>query len=222
MNKIVCAFDIERSGPTSKYDTIGIGLSIVDSTLQELDNLFLPGFFPESTSTPTLFEPKCYNEFWSTNLDQLHILEYKGISISKEERQKNMIIEFQHFRSKWEILAEQQQCEFLLVSDNNVYDGGFINDLIFKNLPNTLPIPYSAGNGNYEIFFETHSQQKGFLMAVDPQFDHNWGLTDRINELFEVPKKQKSHDHNPVNDAYTIAFDQQVMFAIRDGRIRRR
>lgn len=38
-------------------------------------------------------------------------------------------------------------------------------------------------------------------------------------KLFDVPELQKAHDHNPANDAYTIAFDQQVLLAIRERRI---
>jgi len=133
-----------------------------------------------------------------------------------------MIQEFQSFRARWEKYAKDKQINFLLVSDNNIFDGGFINELIFKHLPTTLPIPYSASTGNYEAFFETHSVQKGFLMAVDPSYQDNWGLSNRISELFDIPEPDKKHDHNPANDAFSIAFEQQVLFAIQEGSIKRR
>lgn len=210
------AFDIERSGGRNEHETIGIGATIVDHNLNELDSLFLQGYFPKSTN----FEQRCWEEFWSKYEDKLNILTYEG-PLTKEERQQEMIIQFQQFRKKWEKYAVDNGIELLLVSDNNVYDGGFINDLIYRYLPNTLPIPYSTA-AKYRPFFETHSEQKGFLMAVDPHFDQNWGFQKRIGELYEVPKMKRKHDHNPANDAYTIAFEQQVLFAIQRGDIKRK
>lgn len=58
-------------------------------------------------------------------------------------------------------------------------------------------------------------------MAVDPYFKSDWGLTNRIFELYDVERPSINHDHNPANDACTIAYDQQVLFGIRDGRIKR-
>lgn len=108
------------------------------------------------------------------------------------------------------------------MTDNNVFDGGLVNELIKKYL-DVEPIPYSASEPQeYKPFWETFSQQKGLLAAVDPSFKSDWGLTDRIFQLYDVQKPSVNHDHNPVNDAYTIAYDQQVLFGIRDGRIRKR
>ena len=90
--------------------------------------------------------------------------------------------------------------------------------MIHEHLVNVKPIPYTASTGEYSSFGETHSAQRGLLMYVD-QYTKEWGFSDRINELFDVPEQQKAHDHNPANDAYTIAFDQQVLFAIQDGVI---
>ena len=59
-------------------------------------------------------------------------------------------------------------------------------------------------------------------MAVDPSYKNNWGYTKRISELYDVPEQRVNHDHNPANDAYTIAFEQQVLFGIREGRISRK
>ena len=87
-------------------------------------------------------------------------------------------------------------------------------------MSNTDPIPYSASEKQeYCPFWETFSQQKGLLLSVDPTFKSDWGLTNRIFELYDIGKPNVAHDHNPANDAYTIAYDQQVLFGIRDGRI---
>lgn len=224
---LVLAFDIERSGGRSDHDTIAIGCSVVDSEFNELDNLFLPMYFPKDTT----FEQRCWDEFWSKHEDKLKIFEYKG-DLNKCERERESIIAFQAFRAKWEAEAASREVSLELVSDNNVYDGGFINELIGQYLcgsgaspstPYTLPIPYTASfPQNYKSFWETHSEQRGILAVVDPSFKGSCGFTKRISQLYEIPPMKKEHDHHPTNDAYTIAFDQQVVLGIRDQKIKLR
>uniref|UniRef100_A0A6C0EKZ9 Exonuclease n=1 Tax=viral metagenome TaxID=1070528 RepID=A0A6C0EKZ9_9ZZZZ len=215
MTTIVLAFDIERSGATNDHHTIGIGASVVNGNFEELDQLFLPGHIPDETN----FEQRCWDEFWSKYPDKLKELEYHGDK-DMQNRQEEMITQFQKFRAKWEDIAKENGWTLELVSDNNVYDGGFINEMLFTHT-NELPIPYNT-KGKYKPFWETHSEQRGLLMAVDPSFTSPWGFTKRIAELYDVPEMKVSHDHNPANDAYTIAFEHQVLFGIRDGRIKRR
>ena len=97
--------------------------------------------------------------------------------------------------------------------------------MISKHLPEgTLPIPFNAIDKKYDSFYETYSEQRGLLMAIDPQFvqENSYGYTRRIEELFDIPKyTKKSHDHNPANDAYTIACEQQVLLGIMNGTIKR-
>ena len=170
------AFDIERSGGLGKHETIGIGASVVDENFNELERLFLPGYFAKTSSEPTVFEQRCWDEFWCKYENQLNELIYPG-SLTKHERQHEMITEFQAFRAKWETKANNANVDFYLVSDNSVYDGGFINEMIFEHLPDQMPIPYSASKQEYEAFCDTHSQQKGLLMSIDPSFQSNWATT---------------------------------------------
>jgi hypothetical protein len=214
MEKIVLAFDIERSGCGKEHDTIAMGASVVDSNMNELDNFFFKCYIPGETN----FEQRCMDEFWSKNLEVLKTLEYHGDK-TKKVLELEMITGFQNFRKKWELFAEENGKTLVLASDNKVYDGGFVNQLIFEHLPGTLPIPYSAGKQKYSAFYETHSEQRGLLFSVDSGYDKNWGFTDRIIELYSgMPEPKKMHDHNPANDAYSIAFDQQVLFGIREGK----
>lgn len=215
--KITLAFDIERSGATDQYDTIAIGASVLDEEFKELDSLLVLGYVENKTK----FEPRCWDEFWSKNVDMLNTLKYTG-ELKYEDRQKEMIEQFQAFRAKCELWCKENKHELLLVSDNCVYDGGFINNMIYKYMPDTLPIPYSASEQKYESFQETHSILNGILKVVDPEFCKEWGFTKRVEELFEVPEKKVSHDHNPANDAYYIAFDHQICNAIANGRIKLR
>ena len=153
--------------------------------------------------------------------DKLAILKYEGPH-TKEERMREVILTFQQFRRNWETWAEENGYQYLLVGDGLSFDAWFINALIVKYLPSELPLPYSASTQKFSPLVETSSEQKGLLMAVDPSFSSSWGLSSRINELFKVPSQEREHDHNPANDAYSIAFDQQVLFGIQDGKIERR
>ena len=216
--KIALAFDIERTGATDKYDTIAIGASVLDENFKELDSLLLLGYFPEETK----FDPLCWDEFWVKHPEILKTLKYKG-TLNYEECQKDMITKFQEFRTKWEAVCSVQNHELVLVSDNCFYDGGFINNMIFKYLPDRMPIPYAAsGEQDYMPFQETGSIFRGILKVVDPTYDKERGHKYHIRKLFWLPKKTKPHDHNPENDAYGIAYNWQVSNAIGTGKIKRK
>lgn len=215
--KIVLAFDIERSGGRSEHDTIAMGASVIDEDFNELDRFERCIYVHDETN----FEPRCWNEFWSKFPDILTSLTYKGDLTSKESREREMITEFQAFRSKWEKYAEDNKMELTLYSDNNVYDGGFVNELINK-YTNHLPIPYSADKQQYKSFYETGSIFKGILAIIDPSYAKNWGFSDRVRELYNIPEMTREHTHNPADDAYTIAFDAQIVNGIISGKIVRK
>ena len=217
MGELVLAFDIEHSG----VETFAIGASVVNNKFEELDRFYIGIYHSKETK----FSDRCWDTFWSKHQDVLATLKYKGTEVTKEDREKEMIIGFQEFRKKWETEATKTNKKLILVTDNNVFDGGLVNELIKNYLPNTEPIPYSAsvnkeGSQEYNPFWETFSQQKGLLAAVDHSFNSNWGLSDRIFELYDIKKPEIEHDHNPANDAYTIAYDQQILFNIRDNQIK--
>lgn len=221
MPDLVLAFDIEHSGK----EVIGIGATVVMSSgnykyFNQLGSFFIGIYVKEDTK----FSDRCYNNFWKDHLDTLKILEYKGDkSISKEIRERELIEGFQNFRIKWENFAKKNMnTKLVLTSDNNVFDGGLVNELLRKYLPDTEGIPYTASTQEYSSFFETFSQQKGLLSIVDPTFKEDFGLSNRIFELYDIEKPTIKHDHNPVNDAFTIAYDQHVLFGIRDGYIKLR
>lgn len=220
MKRIVLAFDIETTGSRpDNGDIIGIGASVVDDDFVQLDALFLGGYFPNET----VFEPRCKEEFWDKNTHVLQLLEYKG-SLTREQRKQEMTKSFQNFRAKWEQEASRIGAKFEICCDNTAYDAFFINAYICKYTTpeEDLPLPYNASDQRYRPFWETHAQQRGLLMLADPCWDCDWGLQKRIAGIFDVPTCPVNHDHNPSNDAYTIAFEQQVLFAIRDGRIKGR
>ena len=100
-----------------------------------------------------------------------------------------------------------------------MFDGGFINQMLFEHT-DYLPIPFSVRSGKWGNFWETHSEQRGLLMAVNPDFPKDSGFGTRINKLYDVPKSTVKADHTPANDAFNIARDQQVLLGIRNGKFK--
>ena len=207
--------DIERSGARKCDETIAIGATVVDEDLNIVDSISLLGYFPNKTQ----FEKRCWDEFWSKHQDILSYLVYTG-ELTKEQNQKRMINELMEFRKKWDIASRNGECNIVLVSDNKVYDGGFINEMIFEHT-DSLPIPYDT-LGKYRKFWETHSMQRGLLMAIDPAGKQDWGLSERIEKLFDIPPSKIPHDHTPANDAYNIAREYQILKGIESGKYKKR
>ena len=217
---LVLAFDIERSGPFAKNDTIAIGAIVMTSSMEELDRFSYNCYFPSECLMDTIY----WETFWIHRISTLNSLKYTGV-LAKNDAEYEMIKQFQDFRRNWELYASENNVELALTTDNPIYDGGFINQLIFKYLPTEDPIPYSAsGDHKWRQLWNTDDQQRGLLSFIDPVFRDQFGLSNKIINMFQcvngnkLPPMKITHDHDPVNDAYTIAYDQQLLFGIRDGK----
>lgn len=216
MTRIILAFDIETSGCKFSNDVLALGCSVIDNNSTLLDSLFLPSYFPEETN----FESRCYNEFWSKNLNILELLKYSG-TYTKSERLKQVVYSFMEFRTKWERYAESKKLEYYIVSDNPIFDGGFINNLIDKyGSDNDMPLPYSAYNKSYSPLINVHCMQYGVLNQIEPNSSF-WGLSNAINNIYNIPPCNVKHDHLPHNDAYTIACDFNNLLLIKEGYYRK-
>lgn len=217
MQRLILAFDIEKSGASVFDDIIGLGAVVMNEQYEIVDSLLIKGYYPDHTK----FEERCWNEFWSKNIDQLKVIECDPLVDDYNRREINMVTQFRQFRIKWENYCTDNNFKLELVSDNKVFDGGHFNYLISK-LSEDLPMPFSAGSQRYSSFWETHSELRGFLMAVCPEFDSDWGFINKLAELYHLPPKKVDHDHNPVNDAYNIAYEHMVLLNIKNGRVSRR
>lgn len=198
------AFDLERSGVQPQHTTIAIGASVVNSNREQLDHYLAVNY----RVGKTVFEERCMREFWSKHTNILEQLAYTG-PLTPEAQECAMITEFQHFRRRWEAKARETGETLVLVSDNNVFDGAYINQLIAKHTVD-LPLPFSASYPQtYQPFWETHSLLKGCLLCLNEQ-DQDWGLTERVQCLVRqdnTAAETITHDHLPHHDAYTIACD---------------
>lgn len=202
--ELVLAFDIETSGPNTNYDVIAIGASVIDSDFKELDSLFLPGYSKKETK----FEINC-GMFWKENSKVLDTLVYDG-ELTYQERQKDIIKKFQEFRLKWEIYAKKHKYQLKLVSDNNVFDGGLLNAMITKHLPDQLPIPFTVRSKKYRGLYETTSMRHALMRIL--QLNTKKEFFEYLEKNVKHPGKKYEHDHNPAHDAYGIAYDY-VMFS---------
>lgn len=208
----VLAFDVERSGPCETHDTIAIGASVLDSDFQEHASLLLEGYIPGETN----FDPECWEEFWTNHLDVLENIKYTGDK-HKGDREKEMIEAFHAFRQLWEKRAAESGKELVLASDNPVFDGGSINSLMAKYLPEgTRPIPYTATTPQtYEHLVSVDDVRNGMFMHYEME-------KKMVGTLYDIPPKAKLHTHTPDCDAYSIAHDLLVAYGINNNSIKLR
>ncbi|MHA1681006.1 MAG: hypothetical protein ACTSUE_08355 [Promethearchaeota archaeon] len=210
--------------------------------------------YPHEVEEHTVFEGRCWDEFWSNHPKQLKELEYKGF-LSRRDMENEAIEQLFHFRGYWELYANNEGCDFILVSDNVSFDIGMIDQLMKQYKPITYPSIYRASGGtnkkrpNSNNVYNggvpcTHSMQKGLLAVIDPMWylskdkgtQPKWvawlvsqrelndkckpnirSKTARIRYLYDIPKPDTEHDHNPVNDAFTIAHEYWAILLISNG-----
>lgn len=207
LETIVLAFDIEKAGAKTEHPVIAIGASVMNESFKELDSLLIPLY----RGDPKVFEDRCYNEFWCHHLDKLPTFTYKG-ELNEEHMFIDAIYKFQEFRAKWEKECRENSKELLLISDNMIFDGGCINELISRYAPDEFPLPYST-DGVYSDFKDIGDVECGLLTGVilqNPELKINGKKTEMIHRLFGAPEPPKEHDHLPNNDANFIAFRYQV------------
>ena len=220
---IIFAFDIERSGQTTKHDTIAVGVSVLNSkTYKEVDYKFWPMYFKKDC----IFSPRCWSEFWIKFPNVLKQLEYNG-SLTKKQRLVQVAREFQELRIKWSNFSKQNNLSYMEVSDNPKFDARFMNEMIETSLPGVLGFPYSPSIDSkkqpqcYGHIRNVSDLIRGFLMCCDPTYKKlSCGWT-QLKKLYLIPDQQYNHTHLPHEDAYCIAFKYAVLENIRDGHLQK-
>lgn len=221
---LILAFDIERSGGRSEHNTIALGAVIIDETYRKLDTFLFKGYVKGSVN----FEDKCWDEFWSKHTNILEGLSAEEKYNDMSECEARMIESFQKFRSGWETTAKQFNATLTLVSDNVIFDGGYVNEMINKYTAD-LPIPYSAarlskGNQKYAGIVDVGDIERGMLMVLDPNNKLPGRKPARLESLYNFSKTPIDstihHDHTPDNDAYTIACRFRKCQDIQQGLVK--
>lgn len=217
-NVIACCWDIEAI----ERDIIGIGAAVMDmDKSQVLESKLIKGYYP---SRP--MKERVWKEFWCHHQD---ILELLKVEVEEgptfEENQARMVRELLDFVINAERIANRLNKRFHIVSDNKLFDLGFMNQKIAKYYDETFQLPYSPlafSQGEFIYLarvYETQSMQFGLLSQYDPEYaeTNQWGFGERIRKLWAVPDYPVEHDHNPVNDAISQLYDYQSLLRIYNG-----
>lgn len=224
----ILAVDIERVN----NKVVAIGACIMAQETGEITKRFKTiGFFP------SLAGGRDYHEFWCRDDETKNMLKslvYSGHA-TFEQRQEQMIDEFQLFRLDAEQAARERGRTHVLVVDSST-DLTFLSMMIMKHLDANAYLPYSAGvQASKEVHpfwgelptqtraflshttFLTASMQHMLLSMVDPSYSTAWGKSKQVRRLYGIPKPDVNHDHDPVNDAICIAWDYKHLMDIAAG-----
>jgi hypothetical protein len=225
---LVLAFDIEGIGQYKDNAIIEIGVCVVAPypSLIKVDSYSYSEFRSEPAYKDYfIFEDRCKIDFWDKNKDILDAIEKNtNKAIDVEESRRRMIDGFVSIVEKWEALSNKYSIPLFRTTDNKVYDPAKLNLMIEQYLPGKPTFPYTFLTGKWASLPETHSIQLGILLAhFGKEFIYkSSGLTRAIENRFNVKYPEEiviSHDHRSVNDAYTIARELCVCFAIAEGTI---
>jgi hypothetical protein len=236
---IVLAFNTACTGQNTTHENgvgevIALGASVVNEDGHEIDGFSFGCYRPRDKNNQNQFEKRCWDEFWSKNEEKLKFFEFDQ-NVTVVEQAKKMTLKFQEFRAKWETYARDNNLDYVIVSDNKVYDGEKMNQLIVR-FTDDIVLPYSASEyphpknktnesiamQQYENFEETTSMKRGFLVA------YNLGRVNKIKDFsdlekeFDFPAPENIRTHTPRDDAYSIARDRQLLQGISTGKFKKR
>lgn len=172
----------------------------------------------------TVFEKRCWEEFWKLHVDILDQFipdgcgDYNALEDLPNERERTTkgLEEYREFLALHDAKMRKVGGELVVVSDNVSFDIGILDAefarLLFDAMPHIYhqsdPHTYNGGVGC------TTSMKKMLLMLKDPKWfyrkpvkgeDRNYW--NRIRYIYGVPECDMEHDHMPNNDAYTIAYE---------------
>ncbi|OJW47189.1 MAG: hypothetical protein BGO67_03685 [Alphaproteobacteria bacterium 41-28] len=187
----VLAIDIETSGSSFKQNGIvSIGASLQDHNSNELDSFQINLVLPEGRS----YEERCVKEFWSEN-KKIHNFVQQNAVAPKEAMDK-----FCAFLTE----VETRFSDLIVISDNPSFDIAWLN-FYLDEYTDRLPLNY-AENMTYRIIWDIYSMLK-VLLCERGDFESSWELPEKLGLKSKWPA-----DHNPLNDARTIAdyFNQIV------------
>ncbi len=185
------AIDIETSGSSFKQNgVVSLGASLQDQNSNELDSFQMNLNLPEGH----VYEMRCVKEFWSENKKAYDFVQQNTVA-PKEAMDK-----FCAFLTK----AETRFPELIVISDNPSFDMAWLN-LYLDEYTDRSPLNYTE-NMTYRIIWDTYSMLK-VLLCERGDFESSWELPEKLGF-----KSQWTPDHNPLNDARTIAdyFNQTV------------
>ena len=180
--------------------------------------------FNEVSERCTLFEKRCWDEFWKLHVDILDQFipdgcgDYTALEDLPDERERTgeALEEYRKFLAHHDAEMRKKGGKMVIVSDNVSFDIGTLDSGFARLFADTMPHIYHQSkphtyNGGIPC---TTSMKKMLLMLKDPEWfyrkpekgeDRNYW--NRIRYLYGIPECIVEHDHKPDNDAYTIAYE---------------
>lgn len=195
----IFAVDIEHSG----FNILSIGAVVVDK-FGSIVHEFHATCYNKDT---TRFSPRCWSEFWSKQPAALE-------SMSKCRLKYDSISDL--VRGFYEFYVDVWHDDLTFVSDNPSFDIGEINAelkcLGFKSL-------LYDSNGKYHTIVDVFSLQHGIILSLNDGSCPNWNRSAFIRENYADVDRYPNpvHDHNPVNDAHSIAIDYLLCLDASSG-----
>lgn len=178
------AFDVETSGwNPEQHHIISLGAAAVDTTGVIHDLMHVNAYVPEETN----FEERCKRTFWDKHPGLLQSFKVDPDK-SRTTAEKEMIEKFDAFRCKHEEAAARLGWQCVVVSDNKLFDGAWVNHL-YSKYTGKCGLPYEArqrpddqgqATQPYGTFVETHSAQMGLLMALEGGGLMEWNCTEAV------------------------------------------
>lgn len=213
---VLClAFSVYRSGSRHQDYTLGLGASVVNEHLAELDRLCCKNYRPANTT----FEPRYWKEYWDERTPALLDLEYQG-GLSPRQQEKIMIQKFLDFCQKWEDRVALARQGLVLASAEKSWDGKWINHLIrtYTDRP-LLPCTLSQ-NPVGLAYWEAASWRQGFS-AAQGWPSQNTNFMSRLKHAFDLPPQKRPTTHQLSADtrAYSVAWEYQLLQKIQRNQV---
>lgn len=126
----------------------------------------------------TMFEYRCWEDFWSKHPEQLELLEFKGL-VGKEVMEQEALRALYEFRQRWESLSDDRGAKFVIVGDNVSFDIGMLDQLNRRHFPFICPMIYLTSRKEGTSLTEysyggaircTNSTLRGVVAVADPLF----------------------------------------------------
>jgi hypothetical protein len=184
----VLAVDIEASGSSKKrHGIVSIGASAQDRYSNEVASFQINLSLPSEKE----YEEKCIKNFWQKNPEA-----YKFVQTNMVEP-KIAIEKFTDFLGQVE-RNYNQNGQLRIVSDNPRFDVAWLNHYI-DEYTDRHTLDHNMF-GDYRFVWDINSMMKVLLSITRRNINADWGLADRLGF-----KSRWIADHNPLNDARTIA-----------------
>jgi len=200
----VIAFDFEAAGGcTPQHGFLELGAVLV----RESDSKVISSFQSFASMQHFDWEERCLEEFWKRP-DMAQRFQQVVEGVAKETKGPNKVVaEF----LQWAKDVTKDVEDVYFITDNAPFDAGILRAFSDKE-----DVMYALG-GEYRNIIDTNTFYKG--LGGQPVTCSSWNSKDlaiaglnRIRAtkglpaLDGFPKFEVNHDHNPVNDATSIAM----------------